>query len=126
MVDRRRRPLVALARTTPTSEGHRATTFELLFDLVYVFAATQVTALMADQHSPHGVAQGLILLALLWSVWSGYTYLADVARADEGLLRAGMATAMASIFIVAQAQQPRRIPVRAHPRRRSRPARAHR
>jgi low temperature requirement protein LtrA len=101
MVDRRRRPLATLTRTTPTSEGHRATTFELLFDLVYVFAATQVTALMADQHSPYGVAQGLILLALLWSVWSGYTYLANVARADEGLLRVGMATAMASIFIVA-------------------------
>jgi len=65
MVDRRRRLLAALARTTPTSEGHRATTFELLFDLVYVFAATQVTALVAEHHSPHGVAQGLILLALL-------------------------------------------------------------
>ena len=29
--------------TAPTGEDHRTTTFELFFDLVYVFAATQVT-----------------------------------------------------------------------------------
>ena len=40
------------------------TTFELFFDLVYVFAATQVTGYMAHAHSGHGVVQGL-LLALL-------------------------------------------------------------
>jgi low temperature requirement protein LtrA len=50
----------------PTSEDHRATTFELFFDLVYVFAATQVTGYMAHEHSGHGVVQGLLLLALLW------------------------------------------------------------
>lgn len=40
------------------------TTVELFFDLVYVFAATQVTGYMAHAHSGHGVVQGL-LLALL-------------------------------------------------------------
>lgn len=34
----------------PTDSEHRPTMFELLFDLVYVFAATQVTAFMADEH----------------------------------------------------------------------------
>jgi low temperature requirement protein LtrA len=41
-----------------TSEDHRATPFELFFDLVYVFAVTQVTGYMAEQHSAHGVLQG--------------------------------------------------------------------
>jgi low temperature requirement protein LtrA len=84
-----------------TGEDHRATTFELFFDLVYVFAATQVTGYMAHEHSGHGVLQGLLLLALLWGTWSAYAWLGNQARADEGLLRVGMAVAMAAIFVVA-------------------------
>jgi low temperature requirement protein LtrA len=85
----------------PTNEHHRATTFELFFDLVYVFAVTQITGYMADQHSAYGVLQGLLMLSLLWGTWSGYTWLGNQARADEGLLRAGMVVAMAAIFAVA-------------------------
>src|SRR5215212_5802594 len=53
-----------LGGVRPTGEDHRATTFELLFDLVYVFALTQVTGYMGHAHSAHGVLQGLLLLAL--------------------------------------------------------------
>jgi low temperature requirement protein LtrA len=84
-----------------TSEDHRATPFELFFDLVYVFAVTQVAGYMAHEHSAHGVLQGLLLLTLLWWTWSGYTWLGNQARADEGLLRAGMVVAMAAMFVVA-------------------------
>lgn len=90
-----------LGGVLPTSEGHRATTFELFFDLVYVFAITQVTAYMADEHSAHGVLQGLLLFTLLWWTWSGYTWLGNQARADEGLLRAGMVVAMTAMFVIA-------------------------
>jgi low temperature requirement protein LtrA len=85
----------------PTSEDHRATPLELFFDLVYVFAVTQVSGYMAEEHSGHGVVQGLLLLTLLWWTWSGYTWLGNQARADEGLLRAGMVVAMAAMFVVA-------------------------
>jgi low temperature requirement protein LtrA len=84
-----------------TSEDHRATPLELFFDLVYVFAVTQVTGYMAEHHSAHGVLQGLLLLTLLWWTWSGYTWLGNQARADEGLVRAGMVVAMAAMFVVA-------------------------
>jgi low temperature requirement protein LtrA len=90
-----------LGGVLPTSEGHRATTFELFFDLVYVFAVTQITGYMAGEHSAHGVFQGLLMLALLWGTWSGYTWLGNQARADEGLLRAGMIVAIAGMFVVA-------------------------
>jgi low temperature requirement protein LtrA len=95
------RPGRLLGGVRPTSEDHRATPFELLFDLVYVFALTQVTGYMAHGHSAQGVLQGLLLLALLWWTWSGYTWLGNQARADEGLLRAAMAVAMAGMFVVA-------------------------
>jgi low temperature requirement protein LtrA len=84
-----------------TSEDHRATNFELLFDVVYVFAVTQVTGYMASHRGALGVLQGLLMLALLWWTWSAYTWLGNQARADEGVLRAAMAAAMAAIFVVA-------------------------
>ncbi|MCK2212259.1 low temperature requirement protein A [Actinomadura sp. ATCC 31491] len=98
--DPRRRPRLA-GTARPTGENHRATTFELFFDLVFVFAATRVTALMAHEHSAHGLLQGLLLLALLWWTWEAYTWLGNQARADEGVVRAGMAVATAAVFVVA-------------------------
>jgi hypothetical protein len=62
---------------------------------------TQVTGYMAAEHSAHGVLQGLLLLTLLWWTWSGYTWLGNQARADEGVLRAGMVVAMAAMFVIA-------------------------
>jgi low temperature requirement protein LtrA len=86
VADQRQAPRLGrvLGGVRPTNEDHRATTVELLFDLVYVFALTQVTGYMGRAHSAHGVLQGLLLLALLWWTWSAYTWLGNQARADEG------------------------------------------
>lgn len=78
------------------------TTFELFFDLVYVFAFTQVSQLMAHQHSALGILQGLVVLALLWWTWVGYGWLANRASADQPFLRIGMTAAMIAIFLAAQ------------------------
>jgi low temperature requirement protein LtrA len=88
-------------RVLPTREDHSATDFELLFDLVYVFALTQVTGYVAHAHTADGALQGLLMLALLWWTWCAYTWLGNQARADEGLLRTGMGVAMTAMFIVA-------------------------
>jgi low temperature requirement protein LtrA len=96
-----RRRFLALAAARPTGEKHRVTSFELLFDLVYVFAVTQVTGYMTREHSARAVVQGLLILALLWWTWSAYTWLGNQARADDGLLRPAIAVAMAAMFVVA-------------------------
>ena len=44
----------------PSEEGARVTTFELFFDLVFVFAFTQVTRLMAVTHTGLGIAQAFV------------------------------------------------------------------
>ncbi len=49
------------------------TTFELFFDLVFVFAFTQVTGFMAHEHSFFGVLQGMIILALFWWSWVSFS-----------------------------------------------------
>ena len=85
----------------PTSEDDTATTFELFFDLVYVFAMTQVTGYMVNAHDALGVLQGLLVLALLWWTWCAYAWLGNQARADTGVVRGAMAVAMAALFVVA-------------------------
>jgi low temperature requirement protein LtrA len=47
-------------------EEHRVTTLELFFDLVFVFAVTQVTGLMAGDPMRAGLGRGLLVLAALW------------------------------------------------------------
>lgn len=93
--------LSGAGRISPAGEQHSVTTFELFFDLVFVFAITQLTGYMAHAHSWTGMLQGLLLLGLLWWVWAGYTWLGNQARADEGAVRVGMSLAMMSMFLVA-------------------------
>ena len=87
----------------PTDATHRVTTLELFFDLVFVFAITQVTALMAEELSARGLYRGLLVLALLWFAWCSYAWLGNQAIADEGLLRAAMIVAMGGLFLAALA-----------------------
>ena len=79
----------------------RVTNFELFFDLVYVFALTQITEYMSRVHSGVGIARGLLLLLLTWFSWSAYAWLGNQARADLAVTRAGMAFAMAGVFVIA-------------------------
>jgi low temperature requirement protein LtrA len=99
LTSRPRRPWTMAAR--PADDKHRVTNFELLFDLVYVFAVTQVTGYMTHEHSARAVLQGLLILALLWWTWSAYTWLGNQASAEDGLLRPAIAVAMAAMFVVA-------------------------
>jgi low temperature requirement protein LtrA len=90
-------------RFRPTDEQHRVTTLELFFDLVFVFAFTQVTALMAANPTAVGAVRGLVILALLWWAWCSYAWLGNQAQADEGVVRGTLIVAMAAMFVVALA-----------------------
>jgi low temperature requirement protein LtrA len=91
------------ARILPTGESHGVTTLELFFDLVFVFAITQITAFMAEDIGWRSALRGLVLLALLWFAWSSYAWLGNQAHADEGVVRAAVILAMAALFLVALA-----------------------
>ena len=97
------RPLFASMRThlRPTDDEHRVTTLELLFDLVFVYAITNITDLMEHEISANTVLEGLITLAVVWFGWCAYTWLGNQAQADEGLLRVAMVVAMGGMFFVA-------------------------
>src|SRR5690349_24929659 len=82
-------------------ETGSVTPLELFFDLVFVFALTQVTATMAVRLSGVGLLRGLLVVALLWWSWTGYAWLANLVQADHGVARVGMFAAMAAMFILA-------------------------
>jgi low temperature requirement protein LtrA len=90
-----------------TDENQSATTLELFFDLVFVFAVTQVTGFMAHglkgEHAGLSMVQGMLILALFWWGWVGYAWLCNLVRADEGEVRVILMVAMAVMFLVALA-----------------------
>jgi low temperature requirement protein LtrA len=93
----------ARVRVERVREDGTATTLELFFDLVFVFALTQVTAFMADKVSVHTTVRGVLVLAVVWWCWVGYSWLSNLVRADEGSPRVAMFVAMAAMFYIALA-----------------------
>ncbi|MEP6760083.1 MAG: low temperature requirement protein A [Sporichthyaceae bacterium] len=90
-------------RFESTDESHRVTSLELLFDLVFVYALTQVTALLAADTTWIGVTRGVVVLCMLWFAWCAYAWLGNQAKADEGVVRAGVVLAMMPLFVAALA-----------------------
>jgi low temperature requirement protein LtrA len=74
---------------------------ELFFDLVFVLALTQCTALISDHPTWSGLAQGLLVLAVLWWSWTGYAWLTSVLDPEEGEVRIAIFAAMAAFLIAA-------------------------
>ncbi|WP_133803805.1 low temperature requirement protein A [Kribbella caucasensis] len=90
-------------RAQATTENQPVTTLELFFDLVFVFALTQITALMAHDLTWTGALRGVLLIGLLWWSWIGFSWICNVVKADEGSVRGVILLAMAALFVIALA-----------------------
>ncbi len=82
-------------------QEERVTPLELFFDLVFVLAITQCTALIAATPTWTGVGKGLLVLGVLWWSWGGYAWLTSLVDPEEGIVRIGMFTAMAALLVAA-------------------------
>src|SRR5262245_66430575 len=89
----------------------RVTPLELFFDLVFVFAITQVTALLSQDPTWRGLLQGLVVLAALWWAWAAYAWLTNTLNPEEGIVRIAMCVVMGAT----------RVSGRAHPESRGAP-----
>jgi low temperature requirement protein LtrA len=86
------------------AEGEqRVTPLELFFDLVFVFAITQVTGLMSADPTWHGLGQGLLVLAALWWAWVAYAWLTNTLEPEAVGVRVAMLSAMAAMLVAALA-----------------------
>ncbi len=81
----------------------RVAPLELFFDLVFVFALTQVTALMSENPSWEGLGQGMLVLTALWWAWGAYAWLTNYVAAEEGRERLLMFGAMGAFLVAALA-----------------------
>jgi low temperature requirement protein LtrA len=55
----------------------RVTNIELFFDLVYVFAITQLSHYLIGHSTVVGALQAGLLLAMVWLVWSYTTWVTN-------------------------------------------------
>jgi low temperature requirement protein LtrA len=80
---------------------HRVTPRELFFDLVFVFAFTQVATLLTDDPTFAGIGRGVLVLAALWWAWAAYASLTNTVDPEEGLVGAALLVALIAMFLAA-------------------------
>jgi low temperature requirement protein LtrA len=86
---------------TAVDHEHRVTPRELFFDLVFVFAFTQVATLLADDPTFAGLGRGVLVLAALWWTWSAYAWLTNTVDPEEGVVGAALLVALIAMFVAA-------------------------
>ena len=90
-------------RNLDVAVERRVSPVELFFDLVFVFAFTQVTTLWLDDQSWGGLGRGLLVLLVLWWVWASFAWLTNTANVEADLVLVVMLFATAALFVAALA-----------------------
>ena len=85
------------------NEEKRAGYIELFFDLVFVFAFTQVTTLIVEDTSAAGFARAALIFALVWWSWSAYAWMTNAVDIENLATRGLMLGAMLASFFMALA-----------------------
>ena len=89
------------ARSSEGFDAERRTSpLELLWDLVFVFAVTQVTALLQRDLTWTGFGRSMLVLALVWWAWSAFVWAVNAQTEDATTLRAILLIATVFIFVV--------------------------
>ena len=77
----------------------RTSSLELLWDLVFVFAVTQVSTTMSRDLTWPSVGRSLLLLALVWWAWSAFVWAANAEDEDARLFRVVLLVALVMMFL---------------------------
>ena len=81
----------------------RTTPLELFFDLVFVYAITQMSHLVSADLTLEGFARGAVVLATIWYAWICFAWLTNNVGVDDEVVRAGLLLAAGASFLVALA-----------------------
>src|SRR5436190_4878887 len=84
-------------------ERGRVTPLELFFDLVFVFAITQVTTFLSHEPTWEGLLRAVLLITVLWWAWSAYAWLTNLLDPEEGAVRILVFAATGAMLIVSLA-----------------------
>jgi low temperature requirement protein LtrA len=91
-----------LLRTRDEGE-QRATPLELFFDLVYVFAITQLSHLLLDHLSVEGALKTLFLLLAVWWAWIYTTWVTNWFNPDRLPVRLMLVAVMLASLVMSVA-----------------------
>ncbi len=93
------------AETHETHEEteYRVSTLELFFDLVFVFTITQLTKTLADDTSPLGFAQVVIMLFVILWMYFGYVWLTNAVPPNTTVRRLLLMAGMGGFLVIALA-----------------------
>lgn len=81
----------------------RVSTLELFFDLVFVFTITQLTEMMADHPTAATFGNVMLILAVVWWMYSGYAWLTNAVAPNSTTRRTLLLTGMAGFLLMALA-----------------------
>ena len=87
------------AADRPVETERRSSPIELLWDLVFVFAITQVATLLSRHLNWSGFGHAMLILALIWWAWSAFVWAANAQEDDSTSLRLALLVATAFIFL---------------------------
>jgi low temperature requirement protein LtrA len=79
-------------------EEKAAHPLELFFDLVFVFAITQVVSLIVHDLTFAGELRGALVLALMWWAWTNWTWTTNVVNLEPRIVRVAMLASMLGVF----------------------------
>jgi len=89
-----------------TDEAQPVTFVELFFDLVFVFAVTQLTGLLAGDLTPGGLLRAILLGWLIWWAWTQFTWTLNPADTTHPAVRV-ITLAASGVALVMAASVPR-------------------
>jgi len=91
------------AAAVPEESGVRVSTLELFFDLVFVFTITQLTETLAEHVTLATLADVLLMLFVIWWMYSGYAWLTNAVAPNSSTRRTLLLAGMAGFLVMALA-----------------------
>lgn len=76
---------------------------ELFFDLVFVFAITQIASVLAARPTAEGLARAMVLLVITWWMYGGYAWLTNALDLERTGPRLLLLAGMAAFFVMSLA-----------------------
>jgi low temperature requirement protein LtrA len=89
-------------RARTSAEPQNATFIELFFDLVFVYALTQVTGLLIEDFTWSGAARGVVVAWLVWWAWTQFTWTLSPADTTHPVVEIVVLVATAVAFFMAR------------------------
>ncbi len=90
-------------RRRDSGEEQRATSLELFYDLVFVFAVTQVSHLLLDDLTWAGAGRALLVLLVVWWAWNYTTWVTNELDPDSTVVRLVLIAIMLGSLLMAVA-----------------------